>query len=132
MIATGDTGQKADSAVKLFTAVEVATTFAGGMKKFYEYVGDNYNYPEAAQKNKVKGRLLLQFVVEKDGSLSDSQVLQDLKYGTGEEAVRMLKNSPKWKPGIQNGKPVRVQFTLPIQLNVADDGHAIDGTSTES
>ncbi|TCK82843.1 energy transducer TonB [Albibacterium bauzanense] len=103
----------------VFTSVEVAPTPQGGLEEFYKYVGRNYNYPAQAQEQGVSGRVLLQFVVERDGSLTDIQVLRDLKYGTGEEAVRMLKRAPKWKPGIQNGRPVRVQFTLPIQLNLA-------------
>lgn len=104
---------------QLFTATEIAPTFKGGMDAFYEFVGDNYNYPPAAVENNVKGRMLLQFVIEKDGSLTNIKVIRDLKYGTGEEAIRMLKNSPKWEPGIQNGRAVRTQFTLPIQLNLA-------------
>src|SRR5690554_594342 len=104
---------------RVFTSVEVAPTPQGGLEEFYKYVGRNYNYPAQAQEQGVSGRVLLQFVVERDGSLTDIQVLRDLKYGTGEEAVRMLKRAPKWKPGIQNGRPVRVQFTLPIQLNLA-------------
>jgi len=104
---------------QIFTSVEVAPSPQGGMEEFYKFVGRNYNYPAQAQEQGVSGRVLLQFVVERDGSLTDIKVLRDLKYGTGEEAVRMLKKAPKWKPGIQNGRPVRVQFTLPIQLNLA-------------
>lgn len=103
----------------VFTSVEVAPTPQGGMEEFYKFVANNYNYPPQAVEQGVNGRVLLQFVVEKDGSLTDIKVLRDLKYGTGEEAIRMLKKAPKWKPGIQNGRPVRVQFTLPIQLNLA-------------
>ena len=108
-----------EDAEHIFTSVEVAPAPQGGLEEFYKYVARNYNYPPQAQEQGVSGRVLLQFVVERDGSLTDIQVLRDLKYGTGEEAVRMLKRAPKWKPGIQNGRPVRVQFTLPIQLNLA-------------
>lgn len=110
---------EAVSSNQVFTSVEVAPTPQGGMEEFYKFVQRNYNYPPQAQEQGVNGRVLLQFVVEKDGSLTDIKVLRDLKYGTGDEAVRMLKKAPKWKPGIQNGRPVRVQFTLPIQLNLA-------------
>lgn len=113
------TPQSNDETDKLFMVAEIMPEFEGGMKNFYQYIGDNYTYPDEAVENNVNGKLLLQFVVEKDGSLSNINILQDLKYGTGEEAVRVLKNSPKWKPGIQNGKPVRTQFTLPIQLNLS-------------
>jgi protein TonB len=56
------------------------------------------------------------FVVEKDGSVTDIKIIRDLGYGTGKEAKRVLENSPKWKPGIQNGRPVRVQYNLPISI----------------
>lgn len=116
----------------LFTETEVPPTFKGGMEAFYQYVADNYNYPEAAVENGVKGRMILQFVVEKDGSLTNIEVLRDLKYGTGEEAIRMLKNSPKWEPAIQNGRPVRIQFTLPIQLNLAAGAESADEKTTNN
>lgn len=101
-----------------FNAVEVQPTFPGGMAAFYKWVGQNYNYPQMAKEQGVSGSIHVSFVVERDGSLTDIKVLRDLKYGTGEEAMRMLKNSPKWKPGIQNGRPVRVSYSLPIKLNL--------------
>jgi len=104
---------------QIFTSVEVAPAPQGGMQKFYDFVSKTYQYPAQAQEQGVSGRVLLQFVVEKDGSLTDIKVLRDLKYGTGDAAVEMLKKAPKWKPGVQNGRPVRVQFTLPLQLNLA-------------
>ncbi|QNL51376.1 TonB family protein [Olivibacter sp. SDN3] len=106
------------SGVMDFNAVEVQPTFPGGMQEFYKWVGKNYNYPQMAKEQGVNGSIHVSFVVERDGSLTDIKVLRDLKYGTGEEAVRMLKASPKWKPGIQNGRPVRVSYSLPIKLNL--------------
>ena len=103
----------------IFVAVEVSPSPQGGMDGFYKFVSKTYQYPPQAQEQGVSGRVLLQFVVEKDGSLTDIKILRDLKYGTGDEAIRMLKKAPKWNPGFQNGRPVRVQFTLPIQLNLA-------------
>lgn len=105
----------------LFVVAEEMPVPVDGMAAFLRYIGANYQYPAAAVKEEVKGRMLVGFVVEKDGSLSDIKVLDDLGFGTGEEAVRVVKNGPKWKSGIQNGKPVRVQFTLPIVLNVGED-----------
>ena len=72
-----------------------------------------------AREQGVSGKVIMQFVVERDGSLTDIKVLRDLGLGTGEEAVRLLKSMPKWKPGIQNGRPVRVAYTLPFSLNLA-------------
>lgn len=121
-----------DDPDRLFTATEIPPTFKGGMEAFYQYIADNYDYPAAAVENDVKGRIILQFVVEKDGSLTNIEILRDLKYGTGEEAVRMLKNSPKWEPAIQNGRPVRTQFTLPIQLNLAAGAESADDKDTNN
>lgn len=110
------TDQEVDPQVP-YTQTETPPSFKGGMEAFYKYIGDNFKLPKAAKQNKVKGRIVLQFIVEKDGSISNIKILNDLEYGTGEEAVRVLEKSPKWNPGIQNGKAVRVQFTLPIELN---------------
>ena len=107
-----------DNSVHDFASIEVSPSFPGGMDKFYGYVSKNYNYPAAARENGVSGRIIMQFVVEKDGSLTDIKVLRDLGMGTGDEAIRMLKKAPKWTPGVQNGRPVRVQYTLPIMLNL--------------
>lgn len=104
----------------IFEAVEVAPQPPGGLAGFLKYVGDTYQYPAQAEAQGVSGRVTLTFVVERDGSLTDIKVLRDLKYGTGEEAVRVLKRAKKWTPGIQNGRPVRVQYTLPIVLNLAN------------
>jgi len=101
-----------------FNAVEVQPSFPGGLAAFYKWVGQNYQYPQMAKEQGVSGSVVVSFVVERDGSLTDIKVLRDLKYGTGEEAARMLKKSPKWKPGIQNGRPVRVSYSLPIKLNL--------------
>ena len=96
----------------IYNAVEVRPDFPGGINKFYEYVRKNFRTPE----EEVKGKVIVQFVVEKDGSLTDIKVVRDLGYGTGKEAERVLRNSPRWKPGIQNGRPVRVLYSLPISI----------------
>jgi periplasmic protein TonB len=107
-----------DNNVYDFSAIEQMPEYPGGIQKFYQYVGNNYKYPPAATEAGVSGRVTLQFVVEKDGSLTDIKVLKDLGFGTGDEAKRVLMKANKWKPGIQNGRPVRVQYTLPIVLNL--------------
>lgn len=103
----------------IFVAVEVPPVPPGGMAEFLKYVGTNYVYPKEAEDANVKGRIIMTFVVEKDGSLSDIKCVRDLGFGTGEEAIRVLKNSPKWKPGMQNGHVVRVEYTLPIVFNLS-------------
>ncbi len=102
---------------QIFNAVEVQPQPPGGMPAFMKWVGDTYEYPSGALENGINGVVEVSFVVEKDGSLTDIVVKRDLKYQTGEAAVRMLKKAKKWKPGIQNGRPVRVAYTLPIRLN---------------
>ena len=96
----------------VYNAVEVKPDFPGGLQKFYDFVGKNYRAPE----EDIKGKVYVQFVVEKDGSLTDIKVMRDIGYGTGAEAIRVLKKSPKWKPGIQNGRAVRVLYSLPISI----------------
>lgn len=101
-----------------FDKVEVQPTPIGGMRSFMIWVGDNFVFPEAAIKREVNGIVEVAFIVEKDGSLSHVDVKKDLGYGTKEAALELLKGAKKWKPGLVNGKPVRVAYTLPIRLNL--------------
>lgn len=103
-----------ESPNKIYTSVQVLPEFPGGMAGFGKYVQKNYRVPEVD--SDISGNVLVSFVVERDGSLTDIKVIRDLGYGTGKEAIRMLKSAPKWKPGIQNGKAVRVAYNLPIRL----------------
>jgi protein TonB len=97
--------------------IEVKPEFPGGIDKFYKYVGNNYQTPE---EEGLKGKVYVSFVVEKDGSLTDIKSVRDIGYGTGAEAVRVLKKCPRWTPGVQNGKPVRCTYTLPISIQSAE------------
>lgn len=78
------------------------------------FIQRNIRYPEVALKNKIEGRVYVTFTVETDGSITNIKVLRDIGGGCGQEAVRVVSIMPKWKPGTQRGKPVRVQFNLPI------------------
>lgn len=106
-----------DNNVYNTAGIEVKPDFPGGIEKFYKFVGNNYKTPE---EEGLKGKVYVTFVVEKDGSLTDIKVLRDIGYGTGAEAVRVLKKCPKWTPGEQNGKKVRVLYSLPITIQSAD------------
>jgi protein TonB len=106
---------------QIFTAVEQQPTFPGGDGGFNKYLSKSIRYPAIARENNVQGRVILTFVVEKDGSLTDIKVLRSLGSGCDEEAIRALKASPKWKPGIQNGRPVRVQYSVPVSFALASE-----------
>jgi protein TonB len=97
--------------------IEVKPDFPGGMAKFYKFVGNNYHTPE---EEGLSGKVYVTFVVEKDGSLTDIKVVRDIGFGTGKEAIRVLKSCPKWNPGEQNGKKVRVLYSLPITIQSAE------------
>lgn len=106
---------------QIFAAVEVSPSFPGGEGAFAKYLNKNIRYPAVARENNVQGRVVLTFVVERDGSLTDIKVIRSLGSGTDDEAMRVLKASPKWKPGIQNGKPVRVQYSIPVSFALAEE-----------
>ena len=90
--------------------------FPGGMEAFYTFVGKNFKISKEANKMKLKGKIYLTFMIEKDGSLSEFKILRDIGYGTGKEAIRVLKLSPKWTPGTVDNKPAKVQYSLPITI----------------
>ena len=108
-------------------APETMPEYPRGLQAFMSYIGSNYVFPKEALEAKVSGRMIASFVIEKDGSLVDIKIIRDLGYGTGDELKRILGNSPKWKPGIQNGKPVRVQYTLPVMLSAPKEEPAAQG-----
>lgn len=110
---TSQVVEESDDQVYNTAGIEVKPEFPGGMEKFYSFVGKNYRTPDEGG---LKGKVYVTFVVEKDGSLTDIKVLRDIGYGTGKEAIRVLQKCPKWNPGIQNGKPVRVLYSLPITI----------------
>ncbi len=103
---------------EIFTNVEVLPSFPGGLQAFGKFLAQNLKYPEVAKKANIQGRVFCQFIVEKDGSLSNIRVVSGIGGGCDEEAVRVLAISPKWKPGLQNDKVVRVSYTIPIFFQI--------------
>ena len=97
-----------------FETVEVQPTFPGGVSEFVRFVGKNFKAPE--EEDSPSGILKVSFVIDTNGSVGEIKIINDLGGGTGEEAKRVLLTSPKWTPGNENGKPVRVLFVLPISL----------------
>ncbi|WP_448700052.1 TonB family protein [Mucilaginibacter sp. AW1-3] len=105
----------------VYTAVEIQPEFPGGEAGLTKFLQKNIRYPLEAKEGKIQGKVYVQFVVEKDGDLSDIKVIREPGSGTGDESVRVLKLSPKWTPGKQDGQPVRVQFTLPINFSLGGE-----------
>jgi len=103
---------------KIFTAVEQQPEFPGGQAELYKYLGKNIRYPSAASRANVSGKVFLQFVVNTDGSITDVEVVKGVGFGCDEEAQRVVKGMPKWKPGRQSGRAVRVKYTLPVNFQL--------------
>ncbi|MGK7392994.1 MAG: energy transducer TonB [Candidatus Cyclobacteriaceae bacterium M3_2C_046] len=99
---------------EIFTIVENQPQPEGGFADFYAFVGDNLKYPDKASRMGIEGKVFVQFVVEKDGSLTDLQVVKGIGAGCDEEAVRVISKAPNWNPGKQRGQPVRVRMIFPI------------------
>jgi protein TonB len=96
--------------------VDVKPEYPKGTQAFYQFIAKNYLTPE---KSGLKGKILITFVIEKDGSINEIKVLQDIGYGTGDEAIRVMKKSLNWIPAQMDGKPVRVLFKFPITIQSA-------------
>jgi protein TonB len=114
MISAQETTKVESDSIYNTAGIEVKPDFPGGMGEFYKYFAKNYRTPNV---KKLNGKVYVTFVIERDGSIVDIKVLRDIGYGTGEEAIRVLNNSPKWLPGEQDGKKVRCSFTLPITID---------------
>ena len=99
---------------EIFNIVEEKPSFPGGPAELQKYLAKNIRYPDFAKENQIKGTCALEFVVEKDGSITDIKILKDIGGGCGEEAIRVIKSMPKWIPGKQRGMPVRVRFSMPV------------------
>lgn len=94
----------------------VQPEFPGGLEEFYKFVGKNFKMPLEASKSKVDGKINMSFSIEKNGTLSDFKIEKDLGFGLGDEAIRVLKLSPKWIPGSKDGEVVKVSYSLPITI----------------
>ena len=103
----------------VFVVVESMPEFPGGAQAMMKYIAENIKYPVIAQENGIQGRVICQFVVEKDGKVSDIQVVRSSgEASLDKEAIRVINSMPKWKPGKQRGKPVRVKYTLPVNFRL--------------
>ena len=103
---------------KVYEKVEVMPEYPGGMQALFEYMQNNIKYPVEAQKQKIEGRVIVAFIIEKDGSITDIHPLKAVHPLLDKEAVRMVSNMPKWKPGEVKGKTVRVSFALQVNFKL--------------
>jgi periplasmic protein TonB len=101
---------------RIFIAVEEDPSFPGGQVELMKYLSSTLRYPTAAREAGLDGIVFISFVVEKDGSISDIRVLRGPGGGLDDEAVRVIRNMPRWKPGKQMNQPVRVQFSIPVRF----------------
>jgi TonB family protein len=90
--------------------------FPGGQRKMMEFLNRNLRYPETASKDNIKGKVVLRFSVSAQGEIGNIEVVKSVREDVDNEAIRVIKKMPKWKPGEQHGKPVRVWYTLPISF----------------
>lgn len=107
----------------IYQIVEQMPEFPGGIDKLATYISENIKYPEAAKEKGVSGRVFISFVIEKDGAVSNVEVARGIGKECDDEAVRVVKAMPKWKPGLMKGKPVRVNYMLPVNFKL-DEGEA--------
>jgi protein TonB len=118
---TGDnltSGQEGTETDEPFFLVEVMPSFkGGGLEKFREWIKNRTSYPQAAIDKKIRGKVYLTFIVEKDGSVSNVTVVKGVDPLLDDEAVKVISDSPKWKPGLQRGEPVRVRYSIPLSFN---------------
>ncbi len=114
-----DTQQEVVSDNRTFVVVERMPEFPGGQQEMMKFIAENINYPAIAQKKGIQGRAICQFIIDKDGSVTETTVIRSAGHpALDNEAIRVINSMPAWKPGMQKGKPVRVKYTLPINFGL--------------
>lgn len=106
--------EEEEAARQIFTVVEEMPEFPGGQMELLKYLSKSIKYPVIAQENGIQGRVVCAFVINRDGSIVDAEVLRGVDPSLDKEALRVINSMPKWKPGKQRGKPVRVKYTVPV------------------
>ena len=115
----------------IFQVVETQPEFPGGMAELMKYLQKNTRYPKVCKEQGLQGRVIVQFVVNTDSTISDVKVVKPVNPHFDQEALRVVKAMPKWKPGAQHGKPVRVRFTLPVTFRLPEDTVKVDAVSAD-
>jgi protein TonB len=114
----GSSASAEDMELHTLDGIENYPEFPGGHSAFIKFLSRNLKYPANAVERGIEGKVLISFIIEKNGRLSNIKILRGIGYGCDEEAIRVLEKSPEWKPGIQNKQKVRVAYTLPINFNL--------------
>ena len=110
--------QQSETSNKVYETAERMPSFPGGAEALFRFLNSNMRYPEVAEENGVQGRVLVTFIVERDGAISDVKVAKSVDPSLDKEAVRIIKSMPRWNPGTQDGKPVRVKYTVPVTFKL--------------
>lgn len=110
--------EEEEAAQQIFTVVEEMPEFPGGNAELLKYLAKSIKYPVIAQENGIQGRVICAFVVNRDGGIVDAEVLRGVDPSLDKEALRVIMAMPKWKPGKQRGKPVRVKYTVPVTFRL--------------
>ena len=110
--------EEEESSQPIFTVVETMPQFPGGDAALLQFLAKSIKYPVIAQENGIQGRVICAFVVNRDGSIVDAEVLRGVDPSLDKEALRVINTMPKWSPGKQRGKPVRVKYTVPITFRL--------------
>lgn len=118
----GESPYQTEDENKIYQASSVMTLpdFPGGIKAFSSYITKNIVISDEMKSEKIRGKVIASFVVEKDGSTTDIKILREVGFGTGNEALRVLKNMPKWLPAELNGKKVRCNYNIPILFDATN------------
>lgn len=105
--------------------------FKGGIEKMYQYIADNFQYPEDAQKRSVNGKMEVEFTVEKSGDITYVGILKGLDYSIDDEVLRLLKAMPRWTPATKNGVPVRYKVSMPITIRASRNKNQKSSTALQ-
>jgi protein TonB len=119
LLESGD-GLTGDAGPEIVTFAEQMPEFEGGVEEMNKYLGKNIQYPPVAKENGIEGKVIIQFVVGTDGKITQVEAVKKLGWGLEEEAIRVVKSMPAWRPGKQNGKPVTVRYTIPVLFRLSN------------
>ncbi|MCF8331632.1 MAG: energy transducer TonB [Bacteroidales bacterium] len=127
----GSESQLDSNSRKIYNVVDELPGFPGGESERFHYLAENINYPEFAREHGIQGTVFVTFVVEKDGRITNPEILRGIGGGCDEDVIRIVKQMPKWKPGKVDGKPVKVQFNMPVRFSLpaTDEDETEEGKS---